>query len=172
MALSASSRRTSRQRRDNKVVRALFARALVLFCLPMVLPANSRKISVIDSGSTNRPGVTITVDQAGNAVVELRGSEPQSTKLSEQLCQQLMRDVEAAGTLSALPVQHCMKSASFGSRLYVEFNGDRSPDVSCSPQPDPRSAALHKDASDILQAVRSQLHLPMLRTVRPVKPIQ
>jgi hypothetical protein len=137
----------------------------------MVLPANAPQVSIIDSGSTNRPGVTITVDQAGNAVVELRGSQPQSAKLSEQLCEQLMRDVKAAGTLSTLPVQHCMKSASFGSSLYVEFNGDRSPDVSCSPQPDPRSAALHKDASDILQAVRNQLHLPMLRTARPVRPI-
>lgn len=129
-------------------------------------------MSIIDSGSTNRPGVTITLDEAGNATAELRGSQPQSTKVSPQVCQQLLRDIKAAGALSGLPEQHCMKSVSFGSRLFVEFKGDRSPDISCSPQSDPRSAALQKDANQILQAVRTQLHLPMFRTARPVRPIQ
>ena len=127
---------------------------------------------MIDSGSTNRAGATIRVDETGNATVEQRGSEPQSTKLDAQLCEQLMRDVKAAGPLSALPPQHCPKSVSFGSRLYVEFNGDRSPDISCSPQKDPRSAALQKDANEVLATVRKQLGLSRFGPVRPVRPVQ
>jgi hypothetical protein len=131
-----------------------------------MLPSNSPpKVSIIDSGSTNRVGVTVTVDQDGNASVEQRGAQPQSAKLDSQLCQRLLEDVKAAGTLSALPEQHCPKSASFGSSLYVESNGDRSPDISCSPQEDPRSAALQKDANDILEAVRKQVQL----RVRPAR---
>jgi hypothetical protein len=136
------------------------------------MPADSPpQVSVIDSGSTNRAGVTVRVDSEGNATVEQRGAEPQSARLDSQLCQQLLKDVKAAGTLSALPEQHCPKSVSFGSSLFVEFNGDRSPDISCSPQEDPRSAALQKDANDILQAVRKQVQL-RARPIRAAGPPQ
>lgn len=131
-----------------------------------MLPSDSpQKVSVIDSGSTNRAGVTVTVDQDGNTTVEQRGAQPQSAKLDPQLCQRLLQDVKAAGVLSSLPEQHCPKSASFGSSLYVEMNGDRSPDISCSPQEDPRSAALQNDGNEILQAVRKQVQL----RVRPAR---
>jgi hypothetical protein len=153
-------------------VQALFARALAFLCLPLLMTAGSQQVSVIDSGSTNRLGVTVRVDQAGNATVEQRGNPAQSTQVSAELCEQLMRDVKAAGTLSALPPQHCPKSVSFGSRLYVEFNGDRSPDISCSPQAYPRAAALQKDANEILATVRKQLGLSRFRPVRPVRPNQ
>ncbi len=138
----------------------------------MSLPASSSQVSVIDSGSTNRAGATITVDETGNATVEQRGGEPQSAKLDTQLCQQLMRDVKAAGPLNALPPQHCPKSVSFGSSLFVEFNGDRTPDISCTPQKDPRAAALQKDANEILTTVRKQLGLSPFGRVRPVRPVQ
>jgi len=138
----------------------------------MALPAASPRISIIDSGSTNRPGLTVTVDQTGNATVEPRNAQAQTTTLAAELSNQLMSDVKAAGTLSALPAQHCPKSVSFGSRLYLEFNGDRSPDLSCSPQSDPRAAALQKDANTILDTVRKQLGISRLRPVRPIKPVQ
>lgn len=138
----------------------------------MALPAASSQISIIDSGSTNRPGLTVTVDQSGNATVAPRNAKAQTTTLNSELCGQLMRHVKAAGTLSELPKQHCAKSVSFGSSLYVEFNGDRSPDISCSPQSDPRADALQKDANNILDAVRKQLGISRFGPARPVKPIQ
>lgn len=140
-------------------MRLLFAHAIASLVITMSLSASSPQISVIDSGSTNFLGVTVAVDQNGDATVTQPGVQPQSTTLSAQLAQQLFDDVKAAGKLSALPEQHCPKSASFGSSLYVESNGDRSPDISCSPQSDPRSAALQKDANDILGAVRKQVQL-------------
>lgn len=176
MQLARSRRRSDRDRfaapsarGDNEGVRLLFAHAIGFLVVTMSVSANSLQISVIDSGSTNFLGVTVTVDQSGNATVTQPGVPPQSTKLSVQLAQQLIDDAKAAGTLSALPEQHCAKSASFGSSLYVEFNGDRSPDISCSPQSDPRSAALQKDANDILQAVRKQVKL-QARRVRGASP--
>lgn len=157
--------------RDNEIVQAAFARFAVLVFFPMLLRSSAPQAVVIDSGSTNRPGVTVTVDERGNATVEQRNSEPHSIKLSVPMCEQLMRDIKAAGTLSALPEKHCAKSVSFGSSLYVEFNGDRSPDLSCSNQPDERSIALQKDANDIMQAVKNQLGLGRGGLARPVKPI-
>jgi hypothetical protein len=138
----------------------------------MLVPAGSPQVSVIDSGSTNRPGVTVTVDEVGNAAVQPRNGPQQSIKLDPQLCARLLRHVQTAGTLSALPAARCAKSISFGSSLYVEVNGVRSPDISCTPQSDQRAAALQKDANEILASVRSQLGLSRLRPVRPVKPVQ
>lgn len=131
----------------------------------MVVNSATPQALIIDSGSTNRAGVTVTVNAAGNATVEQRGAQPQNINLSPQLCEQLMRDIKSAGTLSALPPKHCMKSVSFGSSLYVEMAGDRSPDLSCPEQQDTRAAALQKDAHDVLQAVQK---LGVMR-VRPVR---
>jgi hypothetical protein len=123
----------------------------------MLLNSGTQKAMIIDSGSTNRPGMAVSIDETGNATVEQRNTEPKTLKLDAELGERLMRDIKAAGTLSALAEEHCPKSISFGSSIYVELNGDRSPELSCSPQPDPRCAALQKDANDILQAVQQQI---------------
>lgn len=116
--------------------------------------------------------MTITVDESGNATAQPRGGETKSLNLDPQLCQALMKDIKGAGKLSDLPEHHCPKSVSFGSSVFVEMNGDRSPDISCANPPDPRMAALQKDASGILQAVRAQLGPMRVRPVRPIKPVQ
>jgi hypothetical protein len=67
-----------------------------------------------------------------------------------------------------IPVVHCMKSASFGSSLFVEFKGDRSPDLSCTGR-DSHSGELQKDANQILQAAREAAGIPSRRAItRPV----
>ncbi len=135
----------------------------------MVMNSATPQALVIDSGSTNRAGVTVSLDAAGNATIVQRGAQRQDITLDAQICGQLMRDIQSAGTLSALPAQHCMKSVSFGSSLYVEVEGDRSPDLSCPEQQDPRAASLQKDARAVLQAVQ-KLSVTRVRPVRPVKP--
>ncbi len=120
----------------------------------MLLFANGPQATVEDTGSTNRPGLRVTFDHDGHATVEQRGGGIQHVKLGEHLCNQFMRDLKDAGSLSALPARHCMKSVSFGSSLFVEANGDKSPDLSCQPEQDPRIDALQKDAQQILQAAR------------------
>ena len=147
------------------------APGIFVLLITALMQAETPQALVIDTGSTNRPGMTVTVDETGNASAKPRRGEPQSMNLNPQLCQALMKDIKAAGTLSALPEHHCMKSASFGSSLYVEMNGDRSPDLSCANPPDPRAAALQKDARDILQAVHAHIGPSRVQPVRPVKPI-
>ena len=146
--------------------------AFIFVLAATLMQASAPQALVIDSGSTNRPGITITVEESGNATAQPRNGEAKTLTLDPQLCQALMKDIKAAGTLSALPEHHCPKSVSFGSSLFVEFNGDRSPDLSCNNPPDERAAALQKDANGILQAVRAQLGPMRMRPVRPVKPIQ
>ena len=70
-----------------------------------------------------------------------------------------MQDLKAAGPLNELPVKHCMKSVSFGKSLFIEYNGVRSPDLSCQ-QTDTRAAALKKDATDVLNAAKSNSAKP------------
>lgn len=125
------------------------------FLIPMLLSANVPRATIEDTGSTNRPGLRVTVDQSGDTTVEPRRGETQHVKLRESLCNQFMRDLKEAGSLSALPARHCMKSVSFGSSLFIEWNGDKSPDLSCSGQPDARVDTLQRDAQQILQAARA-----------------
>jgi hypothetical protein len=112
---------------------------------------------IIDSGSTNTPGLSITLDASGdNVTLEPRDGPKRTVKIAAGQCAQFITDLQAAGPLDKLPANHCMKSASFGSRLYLEFNGVRSPDLSCPVQADSRTANLKKQASDILKAARER----------------
>ncbi len=132
-----------------------FATCLLLFFMPLVLWASGPEATIIDTGSTNRPGLRVTFDDEGHATVTRR-EEVRHMNLPERLCNQFMHDLKAAEPLSALPTRHCMKSASFGSSMFIEFNGVRTRDLSCSPQPDERAAALQKDANEILQAAQNR----------------
>lgn len=132
---------------------------LVLF-LPMNMCAKPSSISVEDTGSTNRPGLRVTLDREGHATVEPSRGETQHVNLPADLCRRMIQDVSDAGALNELPTVHCMKSASFGSRLFIEWNGDRSPDLSCPGGQDRRSQTLQKDANDILQAAREAANIP------------
>lgn len=140
---------------DNEIVQAGFERGLRLlaFLMPILLFGKGSQVTIEDTGSTNRAGLRVTFDREGHAAVQQRGGEPHDVKLSERECKQFMSDLEALGPLSALPAHHCMKSVSFGSSLFVEFNGERSPDLSC-PGQDSRTEALRKHANEILQEAR------------------
>jgi hypothetical protein len=135
----------------------------------MLLCGNGSQATIEDTGSTNRPGLRVTFDQSGHATVEQRNGKVQKLKLSERLCTQFMRDLKDVGPLGAIPARHCMKSVSFGSRLFIEFEGEKSPDLSCPGEPEPRIDALQKDAQQILQATRNAAGIQPRNvfTVRP-----
>jgi len=139
--------------RDNESVLRICAIPLLLSTGALLCGA---QISIIDTGSTNIPGMSVTLENSGHhAMVERRDGSKERVKLTKEMCDRLLRDLKAAGALNELPKSHCMKSASFGSSLYVEYNGVRSADLSC-PQRDERAAAIKKDASEILNAVKSR----------------
>lgn len=130
--------------------------ALVSLWVCAGAPVSSPEAVIIDSGSTNRPGLRVTLDSTGDSVIiEPRDGPKQSMKMPQKQCEQFLRDVQSAGPLDTLPANHCMKSVSFGSRLYIEFNGVRSPDIGCPTQADERTATLKKEATEILNAARA-----------------
>jgi hypothetical protein len=137
-------------------VRTAAKRALrgVVCILPLLLFAAEPQATVDDSGSTNLPGLRVTFDRTGHASVQLRTGEIRKVHLSDSLCRRFMHDLSDCGPLNMLPAKHCMKSASFGSRLTVEFQGERSPDLSCPGAENPHIEALQKDAHELLQAAR------------------
>lgn len=95
-------------------------------------------LTVIQTGSTNHPEKRIAV--AGEGRFQTRTEK------------RLWQSVQAVGSLSELPVSHCFKSASFGTRIYIEANGERSPDLSCPGQTDKRVIELQAEAQELLQS--------------------
>lgn len=124
--------------------------------------------SVLDSGSTNRPGALVRVRADGSAFVEraLRGVQhPPTTNahVNPALAARLLADAKiarTAGLTRRLGVP-CMKSVSFGSSLFVTWHGWRSPDLFC-PVNGP-AVALKADAQAILAAAA-----PPIRSIQPL----
>ncbi|SRR5579875_1349316 len=125
--------------------------SVLMLLMPQPAPTQA---TIIDTGSTNRPGLTITVNPSGKAEIQPRDGETQKTSFDAHLCARLFEALKAAGPLSALPKVHCMKSVSFGSSLYVEFNGERSPDLNCPAPADSKLAGLQKDVRALMDAAQ------------------
>jgi len=114
--------------------------------------ASNPKITITTTGSTNTVGMEVTLDGADNASIRPQSEAARQVKLTSSAVAAFTKALDVAGPLHALPANHCMKSASFGSSLFVSRGTDRSPDLSCPEQSDSRTAAIKKQAEDILQA--------------------
>lgn len=118
--------------------------------------------AIVDSGSTNTNGLRIVVEPSGRTQSTLAPRGPQAPAGESQaaaaktvpasLARRLYSDLDAAWPLSSLPPQHCLKSASFGTKLTIEFGGQTTPDLSCGHTTDPRLRALARDAHEIVAA--------------------
>jgi hypothetical protein len=117
------------------------------------------QVVITDTGSTNRPGMTVTLGAKGKAEIAGRHGEKAEMELQADLQIRLMKHVEAAMPLDQMNAAHCAKSVSFGSRMYVTYKGVRSPDISCSGQTDPNTIALQKDAQEIMGMAKAKLPL-------------
>lgn len=134
------------------MARLLCLLALCLFSSSLI----GAQVTIIDSGSTNRPGMNVKLKKSGpQAMIEKKDGSQQAINLEKTLCSRLMQDLKAAGPLNQLPAAPCMKSVSFGTSLFIEYKGVRSPDLNC-PQTDPRSQALKQDAMDLMAAAKTQ----------------
>jgi len=128
---------------------------------------NGPQATVTDTGSTNRTGIRVTFDEHGTAVAT-PGSQGEATagkeiKIDRSVCKRLLDRLKEVGSVGDLPVRHCMKSASFGSRLYIEFKGQRSPDLSCPGQNDSAVADLQELAQKVVESARSAANIPSER---------
>ncbi len=115
--------------------------------------------TIVNSGSTNRPGFRIVIDRSGAAefkatprrrAVQLEAITPMKMAIPRALADRLYVDLKTAGPLAALPASRCMKSVSFGSTLKIEFGGEQTPDLSCGPAGNPALANLTRDCDEIV----------------------
>ena len=111
--------------------------------------------TIEQTGSTNTLGVRMTVTPGGTAHVQQQGLTTRETNVQSQLSQRLFEDLKTVGPLSDLPKTHCVKSVSFGTSLYLKYNGQTSPDLSCPAPPDSKVAILKKDVRDLMQAAHA-----------------
>jgi hypothetical protein len=96
---------------------------------PSAIPKDAAVI--INSGSTNTRPYRIVVLPDRHAFVTIDGGAASEATLSKETGETFFKDLAAAMPLSKLAHQPCMKSASFGSTTYIEYKGERSPDLSC-----------------------------------------
>ncbi len=90
--------------------------------------------------------------------------QTRTVPLEPALAAQLHADLERTADLERLPVQPCMKSASFGTTTIITFAGKTSPDLQCAS--DAAGRALNADADAIAQAALTGL--PQRRYTQPV----
>jgi hypothetical protein len=151
------------KRRDNEGVRG-FCIGLMLFAL-WPLSASEPQATIIDSGSTNRSGMRVTVDAQGHATVVEKSGETHHVNLSQPISSDFLHDVIGAVPLSHIPVHHCFKSVSFGSSLFIEYQGERSPDLSCPGPTNTDTASLVKEAHILLEAAQKAAGIRQQRRV-------
>jgi hypothetical protein len=124
-------------------------------------------VTIVNSGSTNRPGFRITIDRSGAAELttsprkfgppeQRRQPEPIRQTLTRATVERLFADLAAAKPLTSLPPAHCMKSVSFGSTLTVAFGGEQTPDLSCGDGGNPAMRDLIRDANEIAALLQAK----------------
>lgn len=118
---------------------------------------------IVHSGSTNAPGFEIRVHESGKTECRRRPHRSSRRDLARTpgrrvgavpaaLSSRFFQHLREAVPLSQYEDRGCVKSASFGYSLRVEYRGERSPDLAC-PVTDPRLAVLVADIGDIERAV-------------------
>jgi hypothetical protein len=141
---------------------------LVFMAMPLGLHAADAEIAtIVNSGSTNRPGFRIVVHESGSAEFtasarrarpvqqQRQPAEPVTHALPAELLRRLQSDLNAAKPLASLPAVHCAKSVSFGSVLKVAIGDDESPDLSCGDGGNAAMGNIARDVNDIVQLFRS-----------------
>ncbi len=141
------------------------AAGLLLTALPVYAKktpkAPMQTATIQNTGSTNTTGYQIQVSSDGNAtlltlVPAKSTSHVPLVEKKEKLgtykfATKLFQDLDAAMPLTALPVRHGMRSASFGTQTTIIYKGQSSPDLTFAS--DPRSVALKADIDAITKAL-------------------
>ena len=133
-------------------LRATIFAALAIAGLMAAAPPDTA--SIVNSGSTNTLGYTITVSSDGKGSLAMQdggsASTPKPFTIAADLTARFFSDLAAARKGNARTVP-CMKSASFGSSVHVTWQDWKSPDLTCPPK-DSLGEALVKDVDEIRQA--------------------
>jgi hypothetical protein len=142
--------------------------AMVIPLMATSPPGESETATIVNSGSTNRPGFRITIDRSGAAELTvsprkfgLPGPErelPETIQrtLSRATVDRFFADLATARPFASLPPLHCMKSASFGSTMTVAFGGEQTPDLSCEDGGNAAIRDLIRDANEIVALLQAK----------------
>lgn len=131
----------------------------MILCPPGAPSAGQDAATILNSGSTNRPGFRIVIDPSGSAEYtsvprragpQAEPAKPMQATLARALIERFYADLKAAKPFASLPAVHCMKSASFGSTLTIAFGGEQTPDLSCGDGGNAVVANLIRDANEII----------------------
>ena len=156
------------------MVALLLAAPAVVSAAPAVpyLPVPKGAAVILNTGSTNTVGYRIVIQRKGAAEF-VNGPRRAMSSVPASMAAQFFNDLESAMPLSARGGSTCMKSASFGSSMFVWWHGSRSNDLSCG-----GASAIATDADKIAQALgasavlRSTLERPIpMLTNEPRKPL-
>ena len=145
----------------------LLLAALPLFAKTAPHRAIEETVTIENSGSTNTIGYKIVVSSRGSVSYGEAGAKARTQALSKDSTAKLFSDVAAAMPLTALPVRHGMRSASFGTQTCVAYRGQKSPDLTIPAGP--RATALYDDILVIEKALHIGNHLrrPFNRPAQP-----
>lgn len=125
--------------------------ALAMAATPVPhLPIPVGAAVILNTGSTNAPGYRIVIVRGGS-VRYSEGTHSARALVPAVLAEKFFAALSGAMPLDALLREECMKSASFGTSLYVWYAGRRSPDLDCSG--DARGRALASEARAVAHAL-------------------
>lgn len=137
----------------------MFSRATLLSAIAiasLVAAAPRDSAVIVNSGSTNTIGYSITVWSDGAASLTTQNRDGSATGPAKSFtvpaatAARFFADLATAKNSNAVTVP-CMKSASFGSSMHVKWQGWVSPDLEC-PAKTSAGDALIKDVDEIRQA--------------------
>jgi hypothetical protein len=131
--------------------------------IPPYLPVSKGDAVIMLTGSTNTTGYRVVVSPSGSAEY-ISASGRATSQISSQLATRLFSDLAATAPLNTIAEGHCEKPASFATSLYVYWNHQRSPDLSCV------AGEQGKSLIDDTNAVADELGLGM-RMRRPMRPM-
>src|SRR5580704_18015021 len=111
-------------------VRALPALALAAQPVVPYLPVPKGAAVILNTGSTNTGGYRIVIQRSGDA--EFIDAKRRATgQVPSSLAAKFFGELEAAMPLSKIQIYPCMKSASFGTCVFIWWRHERSPDLTC-----------------------------------------
>jgi hypothetical protein len=148
---------------------SLLSILVAVFFVVSVLSSNENDIvRIINSGSTNTAGYRIELQRNGivkwtvshrRPALSPTPSTPNSSigemsiRLSTALTNSVFQAVQQASPLNQFPQIHCGKSVSFGTTLYVTFNGQQSPDLTC-PTEDAHLIAVNNAVHEVISILQ------------------
>jgi len=137
---------------------------LALFAAPVMfngaktevyMPSAANEVRIVNSGSTNTLGFTLTVAENAAAMLE-QGNSREPKQLPIETVGRFFATLRAVGPLDALSASQCTKSASFGTTTKVFYAGKASPDISC-PNPNPQVQELARDVMALVDATGAKV---------------